>query len=296
MSIPATVSGTSGQVEVSAVGASNFAKENDSPQQAFVELCLYAACPLCDSNTLVHHRTDDCSTHSMYKAALSPKIQWMRCNACTHIFRNGFYSDDACKILFSSTKTVQVVGNDVEGQRIMSARMVEKVLPYQSSGAWLDVGFGNGSLLFTAMEYGFHPIGLDLRKSSVDAMVRLGIQAFCNDIQTIQIDPKCSVISMADVLEHMPFPRAGLIAAHALLEPGGVLFLSMPNCDSPLWQLMTHQNSNPYWGEIEHCHNFGRRRLYSLLDEVGFEPVRYGVSERYRAGMEVIARKKQVPV
>jgi protein O-GlcNAc transferase len=32
---------------------------------------------------------------------------------------------------------------------------------------------------------------------------------------------------MADVLEHMPFPRPGLAAAHQLLRPDGVLFLSM---------------------------------------------------------------------
>jgi hypothetical protein len=44
-------------------------------------------------------------------------------------------------------------------------------------------------------------------------------------------------------------------------------------------------------GSIEHYHNFSRSRLYALLRETGFEPVRYGISERYRACMEVIARK-----
>jgi hypothetical protein len=28
---------------------------------------------------------------------------------------------------------------------------------------------------------------------------------------------------------------------------------------------------------------------------MGFEPLRYGISERYRAGMEVIARKAHIP-
>jgi hypothetical protein len=30
-----------------------------------------------------------------------------------------------------------------------------------------------------------------------------------------------------------------------------------------------------------------------LLREIGFEPLRYGISERYRACMEVIARKRR---
>ena len=54
---------------------------------------------------------------------------------------------------------------------------------------------------------------------------------------------------------------------------------------------LDRQKANPYWAEIEHCHNFSRSRLYALLREMGFEPVRYGISERYRACMEVIARK-----
>jgi 2-polyprenyl-3-methyl-5-hydroxy-6-metoxy-1,4-benzoquinol methylase len=96
---------------------------------------------------------------------------------------------------------------------------------------------------------------------------------------------------MADVLEHMPYPRKALEAATALLKVGGVLLISMPNSESIVWQLLDEHDANPYWGEIEHYHNFSRRTLYSLLNEYGLIPKRYGVSERYRACMEVIAVK-----
>ncbi len=52
----------------------------------------------------------------------------------------------------------------------------------------------------------------------------------------------------------MPFPRKALIRAHQLLAPGGV-------------------------------------RLAALLGVVGFELLEYAVSERYRVGMELVARK-----
>ena len=42
---------------------------------------------------------------------------------------------------------------------------------------------------------------------------------------------------------------------------------------------------------MEHYHNFDRAGLYALLRECGFSPVYYGVSERYRACMEVAAIK-----
>jgi 2-polyprenyl-3-methyl-5-hydroxy-6-metoxy-1,4-benzoquinol methylase len=169
--------------------------------------------------------------------------------------------------------------------------MIEKALPFASDGIWLDVGFGNGSLLFTAQEYGYRPIGVDLRRANVDFMNALGVEAHCSDLGSLPLEHQCSVISMADVLEHMPFPRMGLQAAHDLLKPNGVLLISMPNSESMIWKAMDKQHANPYWGEIEHYHNFSRTTLYRLLNEHDLKPVRYGISERYRACMEVVALK-----
>ena len=75
------------------------------------------------------------------------------------------------------------------------------------------------------------------------------------------------------------------------MKPFGSLIISLPNMDSICWRMLDAQNANPYWAEIEHYHNFGQVRLYNLLKECGFSVERYGVSERYRAGMEVYARK-----
>jgi len=99
------------------------------------------------------------------------------------------------------------------------------------------------------------------------------------------------VVSMADFLEHLPFPKPALASAHRLLERDGMLFLSAPNMDTVSWRILDRDRRNPYWSEIEHYHNFTRRRLYALLAEAGFAPVWYGVSRRYVCGMEVIARR-----
>ena len=169
--------------------------------------------------------------------------------------------------------------------------IVERVARFVTEGSWLDVGFGNGSLLFTAQEWGFRPLGLDLRPASVEALQRLGIEARAADLTTLDEPGRFAVISLADVLEHMPFPRDGLVAAHRLLQPDGVLFVSMPNYDCMAWRLLDAGNANPYWGELEHFHNFSRARLETVLREQGFEPLHYAVSERYRVCMEVIARR-----
>jgi SAM-dependent methyltransferase len=252
----------------------------------------FGKCPLCESEALADAAKGDVSGHPLYHPALERIVQWKRCTSCGHVFTEGYFSDEALQLIFSRTHENQQAGFDLEQQRYLSARIVEKVLPYASSGTWLDVGFGNGSLLFTVQEYGFTPLGLDLRAENVKAMTAFGIEAHCRDLADLSMDGACAVISMADVLEHAPYPKKVLEAARRLLSDQGVLFVSLPNMESMAWKAMDRQRANPYWAEIEHFHNFGRSRLYALLAEMGFAPVRYGISERYRAGMEVIARKK----
>lgn len=251
----------------------------------------FGKCPLCECPELADAARGDVSGHPLYHPSLERIVQWKRCTACGHVFTQGYFSDEALQLVLRSTHENQQAGVDLEKQRYLSAHIVEKVLPYASSGTWLDVGFGNGSLLFTAQEYGFTPLGLDLRAENVKAMAALGIEAHCKDLSELSMDGACAVISMADVLEHAPYPKKTLQAARRLLSGNGVLFVSLPNMESMLWRTMDRQRANPYWAEIEHYHNFGRTRLYALLAEMGFEPARYGISERYRAGMEVIARK-----
>ena len=252
---------------------------------------IYNCCPLCDSSNHKELFVADCSNYPNYDSRLSPQIIWLKCQDCDHIFTEGYYTDDAAKIIFSKIHETQAVGANIEFNRIISAKMIEKILPFKSDGIWLDVGFGNGSLLFTAQEFGFEVIGLDLRKENVNILNSLGIKASDKNIEEVNIEPKCSVISMADVLEHMPFPREALRAANRLLEVDGCLFLSMPNTDSIIWKLMSDQQLNPYWAEMEHFHNFGRKRIFALLKEFGFQPKRYSISERYKACMEVVAIK-----
>lgn len=253
---------------------------------------IFDRCPLCESADIRPLRAADCSQHPLYRPVVARIMQWMQCNGCAHVFTEGYFSDEVLSEIFQVTNESQQPGWNFEQQRAVSARMVESVSRHVGDGTWLDVGFGNGSLLFTAEEWGFKPVGIDLRPSSVAALQRLGVEAHCVDLTAMEGTAKFNVISMADVLEHMPHPKPGLAAARRLLQPGGMLFISMPNYDCAAWRLLDVLNANPYWAELEHFHNFSRARLYALLREMGFEPVQYRISERYRVGMEIIARRR----
>jgi protein O-GlcNAc transferase len=261
------------------------------PDQARI---LYDRCPLCDGTDSAVEIVADCSRYPHWRHPLPATQRWLRCRGCDHVYVDGYFTPEALSLLLSNAHAGQVPGQDVEKVRYVAAPMVSAVCDRLGAitGRWLDVGFGNGALMTTAAEFGFHVVGLDVRDSSVRLMRQFGYEAHAVDFEGYRPAEPFDVISMADVLEHLPFPKRALRHAWELMRDGGVLFVSMPNSDSFVWQVLTHNRVNPYWGEMEHYHNFGRRRLYALLAECGFEPVHYGVSMRYRACMEVIARKK----
>ena len=260
-------------------------------KKKYTERILYNSCPLCSSKKFSDFYLGNCSKHPSYKNGLDPIIKWMKCYVCSHVFTNGYYNDETLEKIFSVVQKNQNVGHDIEKNRVISSKIVDKISNYKNNGYWLDIGFGNGSLLFTAHEYGFIPIGLDLRKQNVDQMKYFDIECYNKDVEDFTYKQKFSVISMADVLEHTKFPVNILISVRKLLITDGILFISLPNSETKLWEVATKQNANPYWGEMEHYHNFSRSRLITLLNDNGFELLSYGISERYRICMEIIVKK-----
>ena len=108
-------------------------------------------------------------------------------------------------------------------------------------------------------------------------------------------DPAVTVNARCTGTEASESTKLAAEAGSSCMPRSGLLpqsFLSMPNSDCHVWRRLDEQGENPFWGELEHYHNFGRRRLYQLLESQGFEPIRYGVSERYYMCMEVIAKKR----
>jgi len=261
------------------------------------ERIKYTACPLCQSAAIRAFVKAELTGHRIWHPPLEPHMIWMTCDDCEHVFAEGYFTDEALNVVFEATNEEQIVGLDLERQRFVSAKMVERVIDViglADSRLWLDVGFGSGSLLMTAREFGFEAFGVDLRKKNVEDLASFGIPGHHGSIEStrhaVRFGSRPTVISLADVVEHEPFPLDALRSARTLIADTGVLLISMPNASAPLWGHLNTMNGNPYWAEIEHYHNFTRESLYSVLQRTGFTPIRYSVSERYRCCMEVLAR------
>ncbi|HPX37359.1 MAG TPA: class I SAM-dependent methyltransferase [Mycobacterium sp.] len=261
------------------------------------ERIKYTVCPLCQSPNIREFGRADWSGDARWREPLDPIMVWMECGECIHSFTDGYFTDETLGVLFASTIDAQIVGLDIEDQRIFSAKMVQRVadlIGMPDGRLWLDVGFGSGSLLMTAKEFGFDVFGVDLRKKNVDDIQLFEIPAYYGTMESarrnVAFATRPTVISMADVVEHEPFPADSLRSARALIQDSGLLLISMPNASAALWRYWNSLNVNPYWAEIEHYHNFTRESLYRLLETTGFKPIHYAISERYRCCMEILAK------
>jgi SAM-dependent methyltransferase len=141
----------------------------------------------------------------------------------------------------------------------------------RNGGRLLEVGCGYGDLLLRAQSRSFEVYGIEYSTAATaTANQRLGTDV----VQQGTIENESlpaggfDVIVACDVIEHTRDPKSFLAKAHALLRPGGLIFLVTPSLDSWSRKLLGER-----WMEykVEHLFYFGRRSLERLLMDAGFE-------------------------
>ena len=143
----------------------------------------------------------------------------------------------------------------------------------QGGGTLLDVGCGDGSFLALARTCGWAVTGLDPDPKAVANAARQGLTVHEGGIevfagQTALFD----VITLNHVIEHVYEPDQVLTACHALLKPGGQLWLETPNIDS-----LGHWWFQKNWRGLEtprHLVLFNRASLHRACCKAGFVDVR----------------------
>ena len=101
-------------------------------------------------------------------------------------------------------------------------------------GRMLDLGCGDGTVLWLAREDGWDVKGIELFPEHVE-LVRhtLGLDVEASDITSYQgINEAWDCVVLTHVLEHLPDPVGALRKIHDLLKPGGIAVLEFPNIDA----------------------------------------------------------------
>jgi SAM-dependent methyltransferase len=138
----------------------------------------------------------------------------------------------------------------------------------------LDVGAAGGSFLAMARERGYEALGCEPSTWMCGfARERYGLDLHPGTIFDMPV-PRGSIdlLTLWDVIEHTPDPRAVLQRAHELLTPDGVLVMSWPDYASLAARLLGRRW--PFLLTV-HLYYFAPATMSTLLRKTGFEPLDY---------------------
>ena len=158
------------------------------------------------------------------------------------------------------------------GQRATARVALERIERHVERGALLDLGCWVGFLLAEARDRGWRTLGVEPSEfASRYARERLGLEAIHAGLLEADVDAGAwDAVVLGDVIEHLPDPAGALDRIAALLRPGGVVYMALPNAGSAVARVL-----GPRWWSVipTHVQYFSRPSLFTLLRRRGFEPL-----------------------
>jgi SAM-dependent methyltransferase len=229
----------------------------------------YTCCDLCgaDSPTFLLERADRFSGQG---------FRYVKCSQCGLIYVNprpcpadlpSYYPQryEAYQRLGAMTPVARLRRRHALGiQRHFIGR-------YHQSGRLLDVGCGTGAFLKEMQVHGWEVQGVEVNeRATAVAQEEYNLRIFNGPLTAFQAgEAAFDVVTLWDVLEHLPAPRASLKKINHLLTEGGHVVFSVPNLRSFDARLFGHCWIG--WDAPRHLHLFSGRVVDRLLSETGFE-------------------------
>lgn len=192
----------------------------------------------------------------------NPRLQWEDLNA---YYKDG-YSPHAHLV---DKRRGSIRGRFIDRYGLW--KRVKFVYKNKSSGKWLDVGCGNGRILQEASRWqNWELVGLEpIAEVAHYTKEKLNIPVYPHTFEQLDVseDNKFDIITMWDVLEHLPSPTQSLKRVSNLLNDNGVFIFSIPNYRSIDRKIFTK-----YWIGYDlprHLYVYPHDVLRKMLEKVG---------------------------
>lgn len=156
-------------------------------------------------------------------------------------------------------------------KRVLDRQYRHLPRPPRRGGRLLDLGCGDGYFLRLAQSCGWQVKGVDPDPQA--GAKRLGLTVHSGGIECLDGQgERFDVITLNHVIEHLHRPLDVLRRCHALLSPGGQLWLETPNI-----RALGHGRYKAHWRGLEpprHLVLFSGRSLREALAQAGFSRIR----------------------
>jgi 2-polyprenyl-3-methyl-5-hydroxy-6-metoxy-1,4-benzoquinol methylase len=241
-----------------------------------VEVLESVACPFCDS--------EDYTNIYVSKDYLFSKETFtvVKCTECGLLFTNprvneeeiGFYYS-VDYLSFNDSKTVGIFqeAKNRLGRLFGNTHWdVLKLLKSSNVKTILEIGPGNGSLLYFLKKHGLEVLGVETDSKCVQKIQELGIPCYCGDLNDVISkigEKKFDAVILCHAFEHLYHPKKTLENIYKLLNENGLVYLSLPNSSSREAKLF-----GKYWRGLDlprHIIHYDDQTIRAVLTEAGFD-------------------------
>jgi 2-polyprenyl-3-methyl-5-hydroxy-6-metoxy-1,4-benzoquinol methylase len=235
------------------------------------------SCPVCTSDRPGHYLALQTSTG---------KVPYFKCPDCSLVFQDPdfpFVAEEIYNADYIQKRSQDPGDLNTSIPRERTAeyyyRWLKKYVP--PKGNLLEVGCATGISLKVARGHGWKVYGVEVNGSAAmiaknilkEDVVRVG---HLND--AMFPDGFFSLVTLFDVIEHIPHPMEFMATLHKKIAPGGSIFFLTPNIDTASFRMLREK-----WPHFvaEHLLLYSPRSLDRLLKESGFKLRSHGWARKY---------------
>ncbi len=252
--------------------ATQHSPERDSPGSGSTS--SVDTCPLCGGvdfellypSTLFKKREAasqyNCTSHGL---GIHPDI--FQCRACSMVFNEAAPGAIDVAGEYEQVEDPEYL-EQRESRRLTFNRELDEIEVVHSVGDLLDVGCYTGFFLECARERGWNVSGVEPSRWAAEyGRDKLGIDIFNGPIERYDLDRDFDVVTMWDVLEHVPNPVEVLRLLRSRVRPDGLLVFATHNLDTAVARVLGKHF--PLFMEMHTVH-FNNRTMQMLLEQTGF--------------------------
>ncbi len=234
-------------------------------------------CPLCGADdyrvkvedTMGTRVADPRVHYTCTSSAFGEHGRIVECRSCHLVYMNPRPHHEAVVENYGDVEDQEYIEEE-QGRLETFADSLELVQKYRRSGQLLDVGCHVGTFLTLAEQAGFDVAGVEPSRWGAEiARTRINGSVHCGAIEDAPLpEGGYDVITLWDVIEHLPDPALDIRAIHSALRPGGVFVISTMDVESLFARAFGRRW--PWYMQM-HLVYFSRQTLCEILRREGFQ-------------------------
>jgi 2-polyprenyl-3-methyl-5-hydroxy-6-metoxy-1,4-benzoquinol methylase len=248
----------------------------------------YRNCPVCgqndfevlfesnmkpdDFNVLFDYSMEGHDSREGVEGYLVPGKEWgrhVRCKNCNLIYMNPMEKVSKTNEYYSKAKNTHAP--TIRECYLRTAKsQVRLIQKYAGGTNLLDIGCAQGFFLFSASKAGYTTKGIEISQDAAAyAIKEFGLDVEAKPFEELRFpENHFDVVTLWQVLEHVPYPLMMLKEVHRILKPGGLVVASTPNIGGIPAKILKKR-----WWDIKrlHLNQFTTETLANILQNAGFK-------------------------